>query len=490
MLPLNPLSIGPSPSPYSSCSSMAGNHLLISPELLAKEGLLSSASLKEHQLPAKAKADFLGASRTKEALFDQAYAKFLNGKFASLKWEYEQFCTQEKEWLDDFALYIALKEQYAESPWQEWPSPIKGRQTEVLKAFSSTHKSKIDKTKWLQFIFFTQWRQLKTYCHRLGIHLLGDMPFYVGSDSVDVWANPSLFSVDEAGTPIMVAGVPPDYFSKVGQKWGMPVYHWDKCKASNYAWWKHRFKKNMELFDVIRLDHFRAFASYYEVPAAEPNALNGTWKTGPGAEFLKEIRKELKQLPFVAEDLGEPDPEVDKLRDQFQLPGMKILQFAFEKDMAHSPHIPHRHSPHFLIYTGTHDNNTTVGWFRKNTNKALHKRIEAYTGKKVTQANVHEILIRLVYGSVGNVAILPMQDILGLDEKSCMNIPGTISHNWLWRLLPDQLSANVSEQLKEWTELYGRIPIGKEEVQLKTRLMVAEKLKKEEMSPKEVNELG
>jgi 4-alpha-glucanotransferase len=456
MLPLNPVLISPSPSPYSSTSSMAGNHLLISPELLVREGMLDSATVSSFKLPTKSNMDFVKAAASKEKLLEIAYQNFQLHASPSFRWEFDQFSSQEGPWLDDFALYVALKEFHKGSAWHLWEAPYKLRQTEALKTFSKTNKETMDKTKWLQFIFYRQWRQLKTYCHRLGIQLIGDLPFYVGADSVDVWANPSLFSVDEEGIPTLVAGVPPDYFSEVGQKWGMPVYHWEKNKELKYAWWKQRLRKNVELFDIVRFDHFRAFASYYEIPAGDPNAINGTWKLGPGAPFLEEIRVELEGLPFIAEDLGEPDAEVDKLRDQFGLPGMKILQFAFEKDMADSPHIPHRHSPNFVVYTGTHDNNTTLGWYRKNTSKAIRNRLLNYVGKTISASNVSEELIRMVYGSVGKLAIIPLQDILGLDEKACMNIPGTTSHNWLWRVLPAQLSPAVIKQLKHLTTMYGR----------------------------------
>lgn len=459
MLPLNPIGGGTSPSPYSSTSSMAGNHLLVSPELLLKEGLLDKTILLAHQLPIKNKVDYVKAVKAKEALFDIAYQRFLTKKKASFHWEFDSFCEVEKEWLDDYSLYATLKSMHEEASWQQWPAPYKWREPAALEAFSAEHADKIQQVKWLQFLFHKQWRQLKTYCNRLGVQLFGDIPFYVGEDSVDVWTHLELFNVDKDGTPLKVAGVPPDYFSSTGQKWGMPVFNWEECKKQHFSWWKKRLRKQTELFDVVRLDHFRAFASYYEIPASEPTAQNGIWQTGIGEEFFHALHKELGQNPFVAEDLGEINSEVEELRNLFHLPGMKILQFGFGDDPSNCSHLPFYHEPNFIVYTGTHDNNTTLGWYRTEASKSTRQRLIDYLGYQINQKNVAEAMIRIAYASVGNIAIVPLQDILNLDEKACMNKPGSTDGNWQWRYLSKQLNTAVVKRLKGWTLAYGRSPI-------------------------------
>lgn len=458
MLPLNPLGGGDSPSPYSSTSSMAGNHLLISPDALVKDGLLTKANVEAARLPNKGKASYVKATQVKEQLFALAFQKFQSKRRTALHYEFDKFCAEEKEWLDDYALYTVLKSAHQLSSWQTWPGPYKNRETKALSSFANGNEAEILRRKWLQFLFYKQWRNLKAYCNRLGIQLFGDLPFYIGEDSVDVWTHPQLFSMDKEGRVLQVAGVPPDYFSSTGQKWGMPVFNWEECKKEKYKWWKKRLQHQTKLFDVVRLDHFRAFANYYEIPAAEPNAIHGVWKDGPSHDFFKAIHKELGQNPFVAEDLGEIDQQVADLRDTLHLPGMKILQFGFTEDPANSAHLPHSHAANFIVYTGTHDNNTVLGWFRKETNKRIRQKMSDYVGLPMNKKTVVEEMIRLAYSSVSNIAIVPMQDVLGLDERACMNKPGSSEGNWQWRLLPGQISPAISKKLKHWTEVYGRQP--------------------------------
>lgn len=454
VLPLGPTEQASSHSPYSSYSSMAGNTLLISPRLLAEIGLLDIKDLEKYGLPQKDQTDYREAERIKNNLFEKAWQNFKKCPDHKLRAQFDAFSKQEGYWLEDFALYVAIKHAQENKPWYEWSEKFKKRNEEALRQFSSKHTDVINKIKWLQFIFMVQWHELKSYCNLLGIQLLGDLPFYVGYDSVDVWADPEIFSLDKNLQMETVAGVPPDYFNENGQLWGMPVFRWEKLKERGYDWWVRRIKKNMELFDRLRLDHFRAFSAYWEVSSAENTAINGKWKPGPGADIFRVLKQELGELPFVAEDLGDIDDDVNKLRNEFGLPGMKVLQFAFGDDIASSVHIPHNFKPDCLVYTGTHDNNTTTGWFKHETGRSLRKRIEFYTGVKVSKENIHRVLARLAYSSVANTAILPLQDICGLDEKTRMNTPASVQKNWLWRIQPGQLTVLHEKLLRKWTRLY------------------------------------
>jgi malto-oligosyltrehalose synthase/4-alpha-glucanotransferase len=456
LLPINPTEAGQGHSPYSAISSKAGNPLLISPELLVKGKLLGATKIKQYYLPRNSKLDFAKAEEVKYKLFDEAYKNFVSADFGQLREDFQQFCLKEKSWLDDFALYSVLKKQNGGKPWYEWETDLKQRSTEALQQFSIAHADDINKVKWLQFIFFRQWKELKDYCNNMNIQLIGDMPFYVSYDSSDVWANKEIFALDENGNRTGMAGVPPDAFSADGQLWGMPVFKWDVLKETNYDWWIERFKKNIELFDIVRLDHFRAFDEYWEVPARETTAKNGQWKQCPGKDFFETVQKQLGELPFIAEDLGEITPSVYQLRDAFRLPGMKVLQFAFGGDMPQSPHISHHHEQNFIVYTGTHDNNTTVGWYKTEADEEMKKRMNEYLARPFDEKEVHKELGRLAYASVGKIVILPMQDVLGLDEASRMNKPSSAENNWDWRLVPGQLSANAESLLKEWVYLYDR----------------------------------
>jgi len=456
LLPINPTEGGQGHSPYSAISSNAGNPLLISPEVLAREKLLDANELKQYHLPPEAKVDYTKAVEKKQQLFDQAYKNFVSGKFDQLHKEFTQFCAKEKNWLDDFAQYAVLKKQNGGKPWYEWDNDFKQRSGNALQQFSQKHEEEINQTKWLQFIFFRQWNDLKVYCNNMNIQLIGDIPFYVSYDSADVWANREIFALDDNGNRTGIAGVPPDAFSADGQLWGMPVFKWDVLKERNYDWWIERLKKNIELFDIVRLDHFRAFDEYWEVPADATTARYGQWKPCPGKDFFETVQKELGNLPFIAEDLGEITESVYQLRDAFHLPGMKVLQFAFGGDMPHSTHVSHHHEQNFIVYTGTHDNNTTTGWYRTEAGDEMRKRMEQYLGKPFQENEVHKELGRLAYSSVAKIVIIPMQDVLGLDEDSRMNTPSSGENNWAWRLMPGQLSYDAEHQLKEWTYLYDR----------------------------------
>lgn len=454
VLPLNPVDREHGYSPYSSVSSLAGNTLLISPEFLVHDNLLQKSDVQKKIVSPTSKVDFEAAIDIRQILLRKAYSVFQRTK-KSVK-AFSSFCQKEASWLNDFALYNALKHHHGEAPWYEWPPEFKFRKISALKNFADEANAVIDYIKWLQFIFFKQWHNLKSYANKKGIQLFGDLPFYVSYDSTDVWSNPHIFNLDKKGSMLGVAGVPPDYFNSNGQLWGMPTFKWDQLKKSGYDWWIARITKNLEMYDLLRLDHFRAFADYWEVPAKDKTAVHGKWRRGPGNDFFMALKKSLKKLPFVAEDLGDINQSVHDLRNDFQLPGMKILQFAFGDAMPASDYIPHNFTADFLVYTGTHDNNTTRGWYRKNATVTERKNMAAYLEKVITEKNVHDALIRMAFGSVANIAIIPMQDILGLDERARMNTPASIKGNWLWRMeLPTELK-QTELQLKRLTEIYNR----------------------------------
>jgi 4-alpha-glucanotransferase len=457
LLPLNPTEKGQGHSPYSALSSKAGNPLHISPEGLAKDGLLNADDMPHYHLPQQSKADYAEAERVKNELLEKAFAAFVRQKASPLHDAFKQFNAKEKHWLDDFALFMLLKGLHEGKPWFEWPDEYKKSDGKALKALAVAHKREIRKIKWLQFVFAKQWQELRDHCNSRNVQFIGDMPFYISYDSADVWAHTEIFAIDEEGQRTGIAGVPPDAFSADGQLWGMPVFKWEVLKETGYTWWIERLKKNVELFDLVRLDHFRAFAGYWDVPAGEETARYGQWMPGPGPGFFAAVENELGQLPFVAEDLGDITEDVLRLRDEFHLPGMKVLQFAFGEDMPHSDYIPHNYDKNFLVYSGTHDNNTTVGWYRTEANDDVKRRINDYNCCEVNETNVHEVFARMAFGSVAQIAVLPIQDVLGLDESARMNTPSSGENNWAWRLVPAQVNASAEKHLLEWTKMYNRL---------------------------------
>jgi malto-oligosyltrehalose synthase/4-alpha-glucanotransferase len=457
LLPLGPVSEKNQFSPYSSWSAMGGNTLLISPELLREEGLLTEEDLKKYEEQSKAEADYKTSAWLKAILFDIAWSNYQKGNCPWLKAPFHKFCKTEAHWLNHFAVYAVLKEKYNGAPWYQWPAKYKLRNKKACDIFVKEHFILIEKAKWLQFIFTGQWQRLKHYCNRLNIQLIGDLPFYVNYDAVDVWAHPEIFNLDSQGQMQAVAGVPPDYFNSEGQRWGMPVFRWDRLKEQNYAWWVQRVRKNKELFDWIRLDHFRAFSTYWAIPPGEETAVNGCWEKGPGIDLFQVLKKELGHLPFIAEDLGDIDDAVYQLRDKLAFPGMKVLQFAFGKDLPGSPHILHHHKENSIVYTGTHDNNTSKGWFSRDADKEIIDHLNKYTGKTISRKNVASELIKMALSSVAKITIIPLQDLLDLDESGRMNMPAATQGNWLWRITPKAFKQINSKRLKKWTERYDRI---------------------------------
>lgn len=445
VLPVNPVQ-GSHFSPYSCLSSMAGNVLLISPDLLVTEGLLTEKEVASFRTGSHKKVDYAKAVEIKKTLLNIAYESFVYNTDHPYHKIFEKYCETQAEWLDDYAAYRVLHHRYDGKPWQQWD-----------KKFGDLNEEELQKEKWWQFVFDEQWKALKTYCNRAGVLLFGDMPIYVHPSSVDVWTHTDLFEVDEKGYMTGMAGVPPDYFNDQGQLWSMPLYKWDVLKEKKYDWWIKRIKRNLEWFDIIRLDHFRAFSAYWRVEAGESSAINGKWLPGPSNDFFDALRSAFPDLPFVAEDLGIIDDPVRNLRDDYNIPGMCILQFAFGNDMADSEYIPHRLTPHAVLFTGTHDNNTTRGWY-KESDRTTRKNLRRYTGQRVTSREAPFVLSRMAYASVCNTVILPIQDVIGLPGSDRMNNPASGEGSWKWRMLPGEFTPEMIKRLKKWGKYYGRTP--------------------------------
>jgi malto-oligosyltrehalose synthase/4-alpha-glucanotransferase len=455
LLPVNPVAQEQGYSPYSSTSAFAGNILLVSPELLVRDGLLQPADLQEKKMPSFNVISFAEAEKTRNSLLEKAWLNFNQGNRV-FENAFYAFCEEQKYWLDDFACFSVLKEKFNGRPWYTWPQLYKNYDAAVLAEFSSANETGITKIKWFQFVFQLQWNELSDFCHRLDIQLVGDIPFYVAYDSADAWSHRDIFSINDNGEVTAMAGVPPDAFSENGQLWGMPVYKWNDLKRSGYSWWIERLRRNLRLFDLVRLDHFRAFAAWWEVPAASPTAKHGKWITGPGADFFKTVKNKLGALPFIAEDLGDIDAKVHELRDAFHLPGMKVLQFAFGDDAVSSGHIPHNYEKNFFVYTGTHDNNTTRGWFTKELDGNSMDILQSYFIHLTSEENIVSTLSRLAYSSVAQTVILPIQDILNLNETARMNTPASAGENWTWRMLPGEFNKDRIRELRRLTNLYNR----------------------------------
>lgn len=461
LLPLNPTDVIYSHSPYSSHSAFAGNPLLISPELLEQEGYVDLKKFKRPQEIEEEKVIFDAVEDYKEVLFEAAFQQF-KSRSAKPK-EFVKFEKEHEAWLDNYCLYLALRNKYKKANWVDWPKEHRDRDPEALKAAKKEMATYIEKQKFIQFLFFSQWSQLSKAAHEKEISFIGDVPFYVNHDSADCWANPEYFKLDARKQPTHISGVPPDMFSETGQLWGTPVYDWKELKKDNYAWWIARLQQNLLLFDVVRIDHFRAFAAYWEVPASEKTAINGKWAKTPGMDFFRLLKQEYPGMPFIAEDLGVLDQPVYDLLEEFNFPGMKILQFAFGDENRENPYLPYNHLPHTLVYTGTHDNNTTRGWF-KNGGAEVKEHLEDFLGQKVSSKNVHEVLHRMALQSVANVAIIPLQDIIGLGEEAIMNVPGSTKGNWTWRVTEKQMPFARAAELKVLNELYGRTEIAQEKL--------------------------
>ncbi|MBZ4675820.1 MAG: malto-oligosyltrehalose synthase [Anaerophaga sp.] len=456
VLPFTPTSQQSGWSPYSSPSAFAGNIIFISPHKLAEESLIDKKDLRKAEISSSEKADFTKALEIRLKFTHKAFDNFMKHCSPPAKDQFVQFCENEKFWLHDFTLFTLLKQKFDNRSWQQWPVEFRDRDKRALKSFADENEHELMLEKFRQYLFSLQWQDLKRHANHQGIRIIGDIPIYLGYENADVWAHPHLFKLNPDKSMDMIAGVPPDYFSATGQLWNMPVYNWKKHEKEDFYWWIQRIRKNLELFDVIRLDHFRGFAAYWEVPAGEPSAENGRWTKGPGETFFNRLKKEFPAMPFIAEDLGEIDDEVYQLRDKFGLPGMSVLQFAFGDDLPESVHIPHNHRSNSVVYTGTHDNNTTIGWYRNEIDKATKKRIKLYTGSKVKSKNIHHILTRMAWASTARLAIVPVQDLLGKGQEARMNRPSTSQNNWNWRIRSlDELN-EIAGNIRELLGLFSR----------------------------------
>ena len=453
ILPLNPTRARYGNSPYSSPSAFALNTLLISPELLARDGFIDPEDLEPHPDLPEDRVAFEAVAWYRERLLGLAHRRFCESEPES---DYESFCTRAAWWLDDHALFVALKAHFRGQEWNRWPEEIRGRQPEALEDMRRRLADKIRKETFLQYLAARQWSALRRYCAGRGIQVIGDIPIYVAYDSVDVWQNPGIFKLDDNLRPTVVAGVPPDMFSKTGQLWGNPIYDWALLRDRGYDWWVNRIARAGELYDLFRIDHFRAFANYYEVPAGDTTAENGTWVDGPGTDFFEVLARRFPCFAIVAEDLGANTPAVQELLDRFGFPGMKILLFAFGAELPGSAHAPHNYVPNLICYTGTHDNNTARGWFEEEASEEDKQRFFAYIGREVAADEVHRELVRLAMTSVARASIIPMQDLLGLGAAARMNYPSTTSGNWEWRMTPVEFAGAPFEWLRNLTVLSGR----------------------------------
>jgi 4-alpha-glucanotransferase len=463
VLPLGPTGYGD--SPYQSLSTFAGNPLLISLDLLAKEGLLSRSQLARFpKFPADT-VDFGPVIQARMAALRTACRSFDTRATASKRYAFKRFCKENKEWLDDFALFFAIKNAHDGRPWTTWEPELARREPAALREAQRKFRNAIRHVKIRQFLFFDQWARLRTYCHNRGIKIVGDIPIFVAHDSADVWAHKELFHLDENGAPTIVAGVPPDYFSATGQLWGNPLYRWEVHRDTDYAWWVARMRKMFDLVDIVRIDHFRGFEAFWEIPGHEKTAINGRWVKGPGAPFFEALIRQLGRLPIIAEDLGVITPEVDALRDQFEFPGMRVLQFAFGNDAKASEYKPDSYPANCVVYTGTHDNDTTVGWFKSEPGKDSTRTREEIERErrsileylKSDGREIHWDLIELALKSNANTAVFPLQDVIGLGSEGRMNVPGQESGNWRWRFRWDMLTPEIKERLCALAEKSGRM---------------------------------
>jgi 4-alpha-glucanotransferase len=477
MLPLGPPVCAD--SPYAACSTRAGNPLLVSLEALAAEGWADPGQLPPVPDFPEGRVDFDLVESWKIPALRTVYERFERRNEDEPQTWFEEFCAAHAAWLEDYALFIALKAESGGESWTQWEGGLATRDQKALENARARLADEVRFRKFVQFLFDRQWEGLRNHCRERGVRLVGDVPIFVALDSVDVWAHQELFHLEADGTPTVVAGVPPDYFSPTGQFWGNPLYDWKKHKAQGYAWWMDRLEAVLRRVDVVRVDHFRGFEAFWQIPAEAETAREGEWVKGPGADFLEAVEEHFGELPFIAEDLGTITPEVHALRERFNLPGMRVLQFAFgDEDPREAGYLPHNHTPDSVIYTGTHDNDTTVGWFRGTDTEADRRTAEQRQnerrrfleyaapgvdpGDPLAAEAIHWRMIALALLSVGAWAIAPVQDVLGLGGEARMNRPGLLrADNWSWRLTPEQFETLCGEAIRDrlrtlvWR--YGRL---------------------------------
>jgi 4-alpha-glucanotransferase len=465
VLPLGPTGYGD--SPYACYSAFAGNTLLISPQKLFEGDLLTTTDLDEIPSLPSERIDFDQVHKTRDVLLDKAFARYQQTKETELRSAFENFAEQNSFWLDDYALFRALKRAHGGAAWHEWESSLARREPDALARARVDLRDQVEAHKFFQFLFFKQWFALKAYCNDRSVKLIGDLPIFVALDSADVWTNPDQFKLDQDGRPIVVAGVPPDYFSSTGQFWGNPLYDWDRMLGDGFRWWTERVRASLRTVDIARLDHFRGFAACWEIPGGDTTAENGRWVETPGRELFTAIRDALGELPIIAEDLGVITPDVEELRDSFGFPGMRVLQFGFSSDEKNID-LPHNYHNNVVVYTGTHDNDTTVGWFNSVAGEGSTRTAEEIRSERdfclkylnTQGAEINWDFIRAVFRSVADTAIVPLQDVLGLGSEARMNLPNSTQGNWAWRFDERALTEAHADRLRELTEKYGRISKG------------------------------
>ncbi len=448
VLPLNYTHQAHGNSPYSSMSCFAGNITAISPELMVQEGLLTIDDAASVPRFPGARVNYKTVIAYKTQLFHKAFQRFRNGVARE---GFDEFCAKHAPWLDDFALFVSARADRQGALWTVWPAAERDREHHAVDGLKARFAERIDFEKFLQFIFFRQWENLKKYCNGKEIRVIGDIPIYVSYDSVDIWTDPRLFKLNAEKQPLFVSGVPPDYFSATGQRWGNPVYDWERMRSDGFAWWMRRMEHNFLLYDVVRVDHFRGFAAYWEIPAGEESAVNGKWVPAPGEEFFQACRERFGPMPVIAEDLGIITDDVKALKNKFCFPGMKILLFAFSDGSSENAYLPENFDENCVVYTGTHDNNTARGWFTSDASPEEKAFLEKYLGRPVKAPSVARDLIEIAMASRANTAIFPLQDVLNLDGAARMNLPGTTEDNWQWRFTDKQLTSKETAALAELT---------------------------------------
>lgn len=469
-LPLNPTSPAIGNSPYSSPSAFAGNALFISPEGLLEDGFVSESDIDaadaeaaffrscnyggSHGLGEPSRVDYEHAERQRRALLRIAFAQ--NEHRLGTDPGFRRFVEANAFWLEDHVRFVTIKEAHEGAVWTKWPEKLARRDADALAHWERSEGQALQRERFAQYLFFRQWRRLRAACTKLGVRLVGDVPIYVTHDSADVWANGDYFTLDFHGEPTAVAGVPPDYFSSTGQRWGNPLYNWEALAKDGFSWWVRRMEHNLSMFDCVRLDHFRGFAGYWRVPASEKTAVNGEWVPAPGRALFETLARRLLSLPLIAEDLGIITPDVRELQREMGFPGMAVLQFGFNGDLRENPHTPFMHTRSQVVYTGTHDNPPTRGWFTDNATWEEKNLLTAYAGYEITPDNVAQALIRMALASIADMAVVPAQDVLGLGMDSRMNMPSTTEGNWTWRLQPGRLNRETMGWLARYTALLGR----------------------------------
>ena len=454
ILPLNPTSTAHDNSPYMSTSAFATNPLFLSPDLMVRDGLLEKSDLSGIPRYSVSGVDYAAVEQVRERLFDRAYTTFTEEE--KLPAAFDAFCFGNAAWLDDYALFTALHRKFSGRPWYEWPEEFRTRSPDALRDTREELARDTGRERFLQYLFDLQWQELRRYCAGKAVRIIGDMPIYVDYDSADVWAHPDLFRLDSSGKPCAVAGVPPDYFSRTGQLWKNPLYEWERHRATGFSWWLERLGRALSMTELVRIDHFRGLQAYWEVPAGAETAEGGRWVPAPGREFLSAVRARFPAMPVIAEDLGIITRDVRELMREYNLPGMRVLLFAFTSEPAENPNAPHNIPRDVLLYTGTHDNAPVQGWFSREATDADRLRVDEYLGRMADPDSLAETLVRLAMISPAEVTIFPVQDILGLGYEARMNTPGTPAGNWRWRLSDDMLTEEVGRRLGTMTRVTGR----------------------------------